>query len=1459
MTVVATSILTLTDVFDGVSILLSSTSTVVPTDDLGNAGNFSGCTTSVKVMNGKDDVTSSYQITPVSSVGVTGSYSNGVYTVTGMSSDVGTVDFTATRFGFETLTARWTITKAKRGAEGLTIVVANENHTLPADASGIVSNYTGSGTTVQVFEGATALSATSTASTNGTFTIGLPTVTPAGKITVGGRSYAGTEATVLAHTGMASDTDILTITYPIIVKRRDGSTVTVNKSQTIAKAKQNAPVSRGTVHVYAAIVGNAWDDAAANSALASAPHNGKIVADRVTLYNQAAGWSQTRAWSGSAWLVVSEVVDGNLLVTKSILADKLNLNDLFSKTVTVTGQLSVGDTTNFVKIGGANHILAQAGSRVLFSVNSSGGLIDGYGLLPGSVSDTALSAAALDKIRSYVGSSAPVTGGTKTINAPISVGTFTLGTIPSGGTAVNITLAYLGGSESSLITYTPTVPKITATIKRNGVDIATQTFSGTILGGDRNGSQRYWDVALPTINWSLNDPSPGSGSVVYSVSITTSDYSGTLYGNLTFTASQATTGAAPAAHTHTAAELNVASLAGNNQFLGGGSFRAFSIRNTDANSWSWFAMGGSSDSGGNVWHIATTGSATDIGLGGALHIRGNNGADSSMVINQDHTVRFRNLNIYAGATNSSNGWRLWHDGNAPVYATRWPTLAEIGAIGSAGGSFNGVVTFNSEVNTNNMMSVSAPMIGADDHVCSPISIRERGRVAAAQYDHQYAPNLNFHWAGRVSNSLWMDYTGAFCFGTYDGSGVPYADGTLKLNTLSASAVYGDTFSTIGKGGMIVFNGTGGMIVRTQDAGGGFARGIVAEHSSGNRLGGAGFYGGTDYVNSFAISFNHNWWVSPQFEVVPSNINLNSTYLTLTQGWDISWGGRWSSGYPTMTGNMGALYLYPNGSTGGAYNLTTSKLQFPTPFNTYMGPTSGVLGFFTDVGNAKPLAVGGLTISNSYADVASTPGNGLLVRGATQFLENVSVRKDNVSLAQPIWHPDGANLQLYSSGGSPVALCWHRGGYTAVGLVHNGDGLYLTDGAFKAPRLRVDGSNSSISGGVGNVDAISVRSAYGYIDIGALNSFYAHITTDRDSFYMNKPLEVSERLVIYGTPWYFGKNSVANISSLQARHIEGMTPNGLNYDTLYLNYLSNNNVMIGYNGTAMLIAKNSSNQVMSRWVSSEDARSVGLRAPAEYTNLATYEFLAGATAGNSGEGYIGSIVFRPYGTGNDWSGGPMHKLHFGQDTGKIWHQTGNGSGWGQFREIPQYESNGYLYARNWINIPNGTGLFWNSGTHLFSVGDGQTTLRGNSAASYISMQTNGGTTQGFLYAENGGNIGFLGQNSLWAVRVDANNMVWMTDFTVTSDSRVKSNQRPIDNALTRLRGIVGKTYRRDDQGGVESAGVIAQDVLAVLPEAVSINDKTGRYSVNYNAVIGLLVEAIKALSNKVDTLERQWQQ
>ena len=92
---------------------------------------------------------------------------------------------------------------------------------------------------------------------------------------------------------------------------------------------------------------------------------------------------------------------------------------------------------------------------------------------------------------------------------------------------------------------------------------------------------------------------------------------------------------------------------------------------------------------------------------------------------------------------------------------------------------------------------------------------------------------------------------------------------------------------------------------------------------------------------------------------------------------------------------------------------------------------------------------------------------------------------------------------------------------------------------------------------------------------------------------------------------------------------------------------------------------------------------------------------------------------------------------------------------------------------------------------------------------------------------------------------------------TSDQRLKDNVTPIDDPLAKVLSISGNTYDWNEKSGKEGhdVGVIAQEVLEVLPEAVRTRDN-GYLAVDYQKIVPLLVEAVKELSAKVKDLENK---
>ena len=91
---------------------------------------------------------------------------------------------------------------------------------------------------------------------------------------------------------------------------------------------------------------------------------------------------------------------------------------------------------------------------------------------------------------------------------------------------------------------------------------------------------------------------------------------------------------------------------------------------------------------------------------------------------------------------------------------------------------------------------------------------------------------------------------------------------------------------------------------------------------------------------------------------------------------------------------------------------------------------------------------------------------------------------------------------------------------------------------------------------------------------------------------------------------------------------------------------------------------------------------------------------------------------------------------------------------------------------------------------------------------------------------------------------------------TSDARLKNDVKPIQDSLAKVKSISGNTFTWNEASkkeGQEDTGVIAQEISAIgLPGTVTIRED-GTYAVDYEKLVPLLLEAIKELSNKVDTL------
>jgi hypothetical protein len=103
-------------------------------------------------------------------------------------------------------------------------------------------------------------------------------------------------------------------------------------------------------------------------------------------------------------------------------------------------------------------------------------------------------------------------------------------------------------------------------------------------------------------------------------------------------------------------------------------------------------------------------------------------------------------------------------------------------------------------------------------------------------------------------------------------------------------------------------------------------------------------------------------------------------------------------------------------------------------------------------------------------------------------------------------------------------------------------------------------------------------------------------------------------------------------------------------------------------------------------------------------------------------------------------------------------------------------------------------------------------------------------------------------------VGTGNSPSFVNVTATSDERLKTDIRQIEYALDKVMKLRGVLFTRINDG-VADTGVVAQEILKVLPEAVTLRSD-GFYAVAYGNIVGLLIEAIKELKTQLDEIKKK---
>lgn len=228
---------------------------------------------------------------------------------------------------------------------------------------------------------------------------------------------------------------------------------------------------------------------------------------------------------------------------------------------------------------------------------------------------------------------------------------------------------------------------------------------------------------------------------------------------------------------------------------------------------------------------------------------------------------------------------------------------------------------------------------------------------------------------------------------------------------------------------------------------------------------------------------------------------------------------------------------------------------------------------------------------------------------------------------------------------------------------------------------------------------------------------------------------------------------------------------------------------------------------------------------------------------NGQNYDAAPVYTDFNTGNVTTRMMMGaRVNAGRDDfGVLSYRDWHGN-WNELRIRPNAELDaGQFIKRNpdgWFwaggNKNNSSNERVTNGVHLQGAGDLSTDIYHYERVGqhhFLGFHVANGGAQGWYEFRNDGHA--------------YSNGAWHS----SSDARMKTDIEKIGNALDRLDRIGGYTYLKQ---GMPEAGVIAQEVEEVLPQAVTqttltLNDGSvldDARAVNINGVVALLVEALK---------------
>ena len=237
----------------------------------------------------------------------------------------------------------------KTGAAAINVLLSSESCSVPADNSGNVTSYVSTGTTIQLFEGATELTYDGIGTNNGFWK-----VTASGSnITPSSPTDSGQHATYGDHSAMALGSDTALITYTISGKRTNGTDFSILRSQNFTKSKAG---SDGAAGMVANIIASSQIFKSTDGGIVFSPDSIVLTPSlQIVTYSK---W-QYSTNGGTTWIDAESGSNGITIGTVNAVANCLTLvktSALYTSAITsvvfklVTNDTAVSDTVTISKL-----------------------------------------------------------------------------------------------------------------------------------------------------------------------------------------------------------------------------------------------------------------------------------------------------------------------------------------------------------------------------------------------------------------------------------------------------------------------------------------------------------------------------------------------------------------------------------------------------------------------------------------------------------------------------------------------------------------------------------------------------------------------------------------------------------------------------------------------------------------------------------------------------------------------------------------------------------------------------------------------------------------------------------------------------------------------------------------------------------------------------------------------------